>query len=69
MQEMNERLLNIGRNIFKQIDANDNKNNIIISPEDAHLLFQYIFELEKAYDKLKEEKKENKEDANSESTR
>ena len=56
MKEINEQLLSIGRNIFKQIEANNNKNNIIISPKDAQLLFEYIFELEKAYDKLKEEK-------------
>lgn len=56
MKEINERILNIGRNIFKQIELNKNKNNIIISPEDARILFKYIFELEKAYDKLKEEK-------------
>jgi len=69
MKEMNERLLSIGRNIFKQIEANKNNNNIIISPEDAKLLFEYIFELEKAYDKLKGEKKEEKENANTESAR
>lgn len=56
MKELNERILNIGRNIFKQIEVSKNKNNVIISPEDARILFQYIFELEKAYDKLKEEK-------------
>lgn len=65
MKEINEQLLSIGRNIFKQIETNDNKNNIIISPKDAQLLFEYIFELEKAYDKLKEEK----ENANSGSNR
>ena len=56
MKETNEKLLEIGRNIFKQIEINKNKNNVIISPEDAQMLFEYIFELEKAYDKLKEEK-------------
>jgi len=55
MSKDNEQLLAIGRNIFKQIEQNKN-SNVIISYKDAKMLFEYIFWLEKEYDKLKEEK-------------
>lgn len=56
MEELNQKVLAIGRNIFKQLEVNEFKRNIVIAPEDAKLLFQYIFALEKSYDKLKEDK-------------
>lgn len=56
MEELNEKILNVGRNIFKQLESSKFKNNVVIRPEDAKLLFEYIFALEKEYDKLKEEK-------------
>lgn len=55
-RKLNERILNVGRNIFKQLETSNHKRNIIISSEDARLLFEYIFALEKEYDKLKEKK-------------
>lgn len=55
MSKENEKLLEIGRNIFKQIEQNKN-SNVIIPYKDAKMLFEYIFWLEKEYDKLKEEK-------------
>lgn len=57
MKELNEKILNIGRNIFKQMEVNKG-GNVIVKSKDMQLLFEYIFELEKAYDKLKEEKQE-----------
>lgn len=57
MEELNKKILSIGRNIFKQIELNKN-GNIIVKSKDMQLLFEYIFALEKAYDKLKEEKQE-----------
>lgn len=55
MEQLNERLLEIGRNIFAQLNQSKS-SNVIISAKDAQLLFEYIFALEKEYDKLKEEK-------------
>lgn len=57
MEELNKKILSIGRNIFKQIELNKN-GNIIVKSKDMQLLFEYIFALEKAHDKLKEEKQE-----------
>ena len=53
MENKNEELLKIGRNIFKQIEQNKN-SNVVISYKDAKMLFEYIFWLEKEYDKLKD---------------
>ena len=53
MENKNEKLLKIGRNIFKQIEQNKN-SNVVISYKDAKMLFEYIFWLEKEYDKLKD---------------
>lgn len=57
MSTQNKKLLEIGRNIFKQIESNKSRN-IIVSAKDMRYLFEYIFWLEKEYDKLKENKKE-----------
>lgn len=57
MEELNKKILSIGRNIFKQIELNKN-GNVIVKSKDMQLLFEYIFAIEKAYDKLKEEKQE-----------
>lgn len=65
MEELNERILNVGRNIFKQLEVNKDQN-VIIRPEDVQLLFEYIFALEKAYDELKA-KQEPKQEENVES--
>lgn len=62
MNKENEKLLEIGRNIFKQLEASKFSRNVIISPKDAELLFNYIFSLEKAYDKLKEEQEPKEEE-------
>lgn len=64
MEELNQRILDVGRNIFKQLEENKDRN-VIIRPEDVQLLFEYIFALEKAYDKLKEEKEPKEENAQS----
>ena len=53
MENKNEELLKIGRNVFKQIEQSKN-SNVVISYNDAKMLFEYIFWLEKEYDRLKD---------------
>lgn len=55
----NQKLLDIGHNIFNQMEKNKNEN-IIVRPEDMSLLFQYIFYIEKELDKYREKEKGNK---------
>lgn len=64
MTKQNEQLLNIGRNIFKQIEQHKD-SNVVINSKDAQCLFEYIFWLEKELDKLREEKKPKEENAES----
>lgn len=68
MSKENEKLLEIGRNVFKQLEHKKN-SNVVISSKDAQMLFEYIFWLEKEYDKLKESKKEDKKNVKSKNSR